>query len=423
MVKANKFIRAMNRMIKYILFLTLLSIIGQRCEAQVKTQTDSTAGWQSDIDFLAEKLTRVHPRFKNCGLPSTIDSAKEALKSRLTSLTDTGIVVEIQKLLASVGDGHTILFPFGMKKGTLLRLPLMFWLFDDGLFVVDASQKQFIGQKVLRIGSLTTEELLDKLKPYISQDNSQQFLWAVPFYCTMTDFLVSAGAIERRDSAAVTFGDNVSYSFRTEVIDPEKLEIKLIPAKTGTGPAYLVYAKENFRVEKIGRDVLYIAVNSMNDSPQKTLEEFGRGLREQLKPYKKMILDLRYNNGGEASKADELFRTCVNFDVEGGRIAVLVGRMTFSAAQTFAARIDQWTNAFFVGEKTGSKPNHYGNERPFRLPFSDLRGTISSGFNQPVSANDTRMFIQPEIEVSVISENYFSGKDPEIDAALKHLNK
>ncbi|MGE5682947.1 MAG: S41 family peptidase, partial [Bacillota bacterium] len=373
-------------MIKYFLVFTLITFMGQKCTAQHKIPADSAANWQSDIDYLAHELTRVHPRFRNCGLPASIDSVKENLKSRIGSLTDAQIAVEIQKLLAAVGDGHTILFPFGMKKGALLRIPLMFWLFDDGLFVIDAPQKQFIGRKVLRIGSLDTDELLMKIKPFISQDNNQQFLWAAPFYCTITDFLMSAGAIKSRDSATITFENNVNCSFTAETIDPGKLEIKLVPPKSGIAPAYLINREANFRVEEIRPDVLYAAVNSMNDSQGKTLEEFGKELRNLLKPYKKMILDLRYNNGGEASKADELFRTCVNFDVEGGRIAVLVGRMTFSAAQTFASRIDQWTNAFFVGERTGSKPNHYGNERPFKLPYSGLRGTISSGYNQPVSA-------------------------------------
>ncbi|MCU7493914.1 MAG: hypothetical protein HF314_03275 [Ignavibacteria bacterium] len=410
-------------MTKYFLLATMIVFMGQICAAQNGTPADSIANWKSDIDYLADKLTRVHPRFSNCGLPASLDSAKEDLKSRASSLTDAQIVVEIQKLLASVGDGHTILFPFGMNKGKLLRIPLMFWLFDDGLFVIDAPQKQFIGQKVLRIGSLRTDELLKRLEPYVSQDNGQQFLWAAPLYCTITDFLIAAGAIKDRNSATITFGNNVNYSFTAEAIDPGKLEIKLVPPKGGIAPAYLMHREANFRVEEIRPNVLYVAVNSMNDSQEKTLKDFGKELRNLLKPYKKMILDLRYNNGGEASKADELFRTCVSFDVEGGRIAVLVGRMTFSAAQTFASRIDQWTNAFFLGEKTGSKPNHYGNERPFKLPFSGLRGTISSGFNQPISINDSRMFILPEIIVPVKSESFFSGKDPEVDAALNELNK
>lgn len=62
-------------------------------------------------------------------------------------------------------------------------------------------------------------------------------------------------------------------------------------------------------------------------------------------------------------KADELMKTLIAFDSRGGKLVTLIGRMTFSAAQTFAARIDQWTNTTFVGEPTGSRPNHYGNER------------------------------------------------------------
>lgn len=39
-----------------------------------------------------------------------------------------------------------------------------------------------------------------------------------------------------------------------------------------------------------------------------------------------VILDLRLNNGGDALKSDELFRSLVAFDVRDGRIAVLTGR-------------------------------------------------------------------------------------------------
>ncbi|MGE5401911.1 MAG: S41 family peptidase [Ignavibacteriales bacterium] len=405
------------------IIISVIAVMGSRIEGQPRMPADSIASWQSDIDYLVEKIIQIHPRYRDCGLQAELNSAKANLRLKIGSLTDTQIVVELQKLLASVGDGHTILYPFGMKKGTLLRIPLMFWLFDDGLFVIDAPQRQLIGQKVLSIGSLKVDELLLNLTPYISHDNNQQFLWAAPFYCTLTDFLMAAGAIKNRDSATIVFGNNVKYSFTAKPVDPEKIEIKLIPPLNEIAPAYLMHRNDNFRVEEIRPDVLYVAVNSMNDTSQKTLEEFGKELRKLLKPYKKMVLDLRYNNGGEASKADELFKTCVAFDVEGGKIAVLVSRMTFSAAQTFATRIDQWTSAFFVGEKTGSKPNHYGNERQFKLPFSGLRGSISSGYNQPVSANDSRIFISPEIEVRVNSENFYSGKDPEIDAALNELNK
>ena len=50
-----------------------------------------------------------------------------------------------------------------------------------------------------------------------------------------------------------------------------------------------------------------------------------------------------------------------------GKFVVIIGRRTFSAAQNLATRLDLKTNAVFVGEATGSKPNHYGETHVARL--------------------------------------------------------
>jgi hypothetical protein len=386
-----------------------------------KMPIDSLEQWQNDIKYLAEKLKEIHPRFRNCGLSAEVESIKVNISDQINSLPDAKIVVGIQKFLATVGDGHTLLFPFGMKRGILFRIPLMLWSFDDGMFVIDASEKRFIGQKVIGIGKYPIEEVLRLIQPYISFDNTQQLRWATPFYITLTDFLVTIGAEEDRNNSTIIFENGVKYTFRAEPIDPENLEIKLIPTKNS--PAYLIHRDKTFWMEKVQPEILYVAVNAMNDSQQKSLETFGRELREEIKSFNHMILDLRFNNGGEASKADELLKTCIAFDARGGQLIVLIGRMTFSAAQTFATRIDQWTNALFLGEPTGSKPNHYGNERPFKLPFSGIRGTISSGYNQPVTANDVRNSISPEILIQYNSYDYFSGKDPVLEATVKEIMK
>jgi len=88
------------------------------------------------------------------------------------------------------------------------------------------------------------------------------------------------------------------------------------------------------------------------------------------------------------------------------------------AAQTFASRIDQWTGTTFAGESTGSRPNHFGNERTFTLPSSGVRGTIASGWNQPVTARDDRDTIKPEMPVATNAADYFAGRDPVLEKAL-----
>jgi hypothetical protein len=376
--------------------------------------------WKADIDSLATQLEKTHPRYKQCGLPAELRQRFKALQKTAGSRTDSQIAVEIQQALASVGDGHTLLWPFGMKRGVLLRIPLTLWLFDDGMYVVQSAQPEFIRRRVTRIGTLSIEEVTKRLERYISHDNAMQLRWAIPFYASVSDFLLAIGATDARDHVTLSFDDGTSATFAASPIDPATIDIKL-PPQPG-GPAYLLRRSENFYATTLADGTRYVQVNALEDTPGKSLADFGKELRSHLADRGRLILDLRLNSGGEARTANELLKTLIAFGVAGGRIAVLIDRMTFSAAQTLATRIDEWTDATFVGEPTGSRPNHAGNERPFRLPNSGLRGTIASGLNQPITANDTRTTIEPEIPVHVTAADYFSGQDPALKAALEALS-
>jgi Peptidase family S41 len=174
---------------------------------------------------------------------------------------------------------------------------------------------------------------------------------------------------------------------------------------------------------RISDRVLYVQLNAIVVAPGRSLAQFARDLRTDLQknPAAHLILDLRNNNGGEAGLADEMLRTLIAYDAGGGRIWVPIGRVTFSAAETLAARIDQWTAATFVGEPTGSRPNHFGNEAQFVLPHSGVRGTISSGWNQPVSGRDDRIWIAPAVRVRSESADYFAARDPVLDRILSEI--
>jgi hypothetical protein len=93
---------------------------------------------------------------------------------------------------------------------------------------------------------------------------------------------------------------------------------------------------------------------------------------------------------------------------------VLAGRNTFSAAQVFANNLDRLTNAVFVGEPTGSRPNFVGEDTALRLPWSGYFGSISSRFHQTFN-NDERIWIAPDYPVALFESDYFAGKDPVLD--------
>src|SRR6267143_154269 len=57
-----------------------------------------------------------------------------------------------------------------------------------------------------------------------------------------------------------------------------------------------------------------------------------------------------------------------------GHLFVITGRLTFSAAMNLASRLEHETHATFVGEPTGSRPNHYGEAVTLTLPQRRNKG-------------------------------------------------
>ena len=65
-----------------------------------------------------------------------------------------------------------------------------------------------------------------------------------------------------------------------------------------------------------------------------------------------------------------------------GALFVIIGRLTFSAAQNTVTAIDRETSAIFVGEPTGSRPNFIGESIYFELPYSKVRANAADLFWQ-----------------------------------------
>src|SRR4051794_19755073 len=107
--------------------------------------SDRVEEWRSDLAALKTQLQEVHPRFRTCGLPADLEARFATLTQEVDKRTDNEIVVDVQRLLASVGDGHTLLFPFGMKRGVLRRAPIKLWWFEEGLFVVEGEEQRYVG--------------------------------------------------------------------------------------------------------------------------------------------------------------------------------------------------------------------------------------------------------------------------------------
>jgi hypothetical protein len=160
----------------------------------------------------------------------------------------------------------------------------------------------------------------------------------------------------------------------------------------------------------------------VRDTDDETIEAFAGRLHTalQAKDVNTLIVDVRHNNGGNNSLVTPLVRTIVAFDVADPehRIVVLTGRNTFSACQNFINRLERWTDAEFAGEPSSSSPNFVGEETNLLLPFSRVRGSISTLYWQDSDPGDERAWIGMDFPVELSAKDYFAGRDPVLQAVL-----
>ena len=84
----------------------------------------------------------------------------------------------------------------------------------------------------------------------------------------------------------------------------------------------------------------------------------------------RVVVDLRNNGGGDNTTYRHLLEVIQDPAIDRpGRLDLLIGRLTFSAAANFATEVETTTGATFVGEPMGGSPNLYGDARPTDLPY------------------------------------------------------
>jgi hypothetical protein len=103
----------------------------------------------------------------------------------------------------------------------------------------------------------------------------------------------------------------------------------------------------------------------------------------------------------------------------GGHLYVLIGGQTFSSGVYAAMDFRNDLHAMLVGEPTGNKPNHYGQQESFVLPNSKLKVDYSvKHFHLMPDADPPSL--KPDLVVSRSLEDFLAGRDRALDTALHH---
>src|SRR4029453_19238219 len=115
---------------------------------------DEARAWRDDIRFMAREAERTHKNLYHDLSREEFAAMVAAHDAKIPSLERHEVIVEMTKIMAAVGDGHTNIYPTGDSKIGFHTLPVVFTFFGNELYVRAAhkSQRPLTGARVVRIG-------------------------------------------------------------------------------------------------------------------------------------------------------------------------------------------------------------------------------------------------------------------------------
>ncbi len=426
------------------LFLIFAGPSGGQQPRPASVPPEWVTAWRQDLRFVADSLPPMHSNFFHSVSREHFRAALDSLEARVPALTHHEIVVELARIVALVGDGHTRLtLPFDSAAGfftghsetqppkipglVFRHLPVRLYSFDDGLHVTSASPtfQNLLGAKVVRIGRLTVDDAVAAVTPTVHRDNPMQLRGLLPNWLVVPEILQARGVIEDLEQVPLEVEDTTGARRTVRLTPvPTGTAVEWVDARRpGTFPLYLRFPdRRHWFVELPDTGTVYARYREVLDDEDETVAEFAGRLSAYLREHaiERLVLDIRGNVGGNRFLSRPLIRTIVRADRlwQPGGLFVLMDRGTFSAAVMLAAELERETPAIFVGEPTGGKPNGYGDSRRVRLPRTGLTIRVSTLFWQLTDPRDGRDAITPHVSVSARFADYRENRDAMLDTVL-----
>ena len=378
--------------------------------------------WITDLKFLFDEIKRLHVDPYHSVSAEELELKAKLIEQDIPELSDQQIVFKFMELLASVGNSHNFIIPAHSLKGAFSQLPVQFYWFSDGIYIVKAKSeyKHLVGRKVISVANTPVEQVMKKIAIVNARDNEMQQYWLGPYYLSFPEVLEGLNIAKSAKKIVFTLADREGNQEQI-TLSGEPFNFTGFPTlpklEAAENPDYLKNINENYWYQNNKEDnYLYIQFNAVVQKESQSVAEFSKEVRKKIMQDKtgNVVLDLRHNSGGDGSIIPPLSRALIHFTEqnENNKLFVIIGRNTFSSAHLLLADLNRLTDAILVGEPSGSRPNHLGEAGWFKLPHTGVWGIISSQYHQASGAEDHRIWVAPHLPVTLSSAAYFSGEDP-----------
>jgi hypothetical protein len=398
--------------------------------------------WRLDIEAVAEAIHEFHPRPFRTTSPAEFHEQYEALIVDVPELSDKEVIVRLAALVALIDDGHTRLSiprqhpEIGLEFGhtptpapehpqlEFAQLPLKFEKFDDGIFVIGARADlaDLIGSRLVAIDDTRSDEAFAAVQVITYAENTQLEALMGADRLTLPDALAALGVSRGGREVMLTLvapgGGRLQRS-----VTPMGAEAYVWKDAFADGvkPLRFRHAERKFWSQHVeDGNFVYMQMDEIADDDVSMAEFVTSTLQMAVEHDAKLVIDIRNNFGGSGGLNKTLVMSIIQNNAlnDYDRTFVLTGRRTFSAAQMLVNELERYTRVTFVGEPTGSRPDHFGDPEKIRLQHSGLTLRVSRLHWSSYTAFDDREATHPDFPVGWTSSAYFAGRDPALEFAI-----
>jgi hypothetical protein len=383
------------------------------CAASSTPDAAAPTPLQREITALVEQMARLHPEVDHEVPLAELRAEAARLAERAPRLSRDDLLVGLLRLTTlGARDGHGGIFLHDPAHARPFHFfPLRVHDFADGVHVVDdVDAGAHVGKRVVAVDGVPIREVISRVEPLIPRDNASTVRLLLPEYLVCAEVLRGLGVVVGAATYSFADGTETTLEAATGALGTAFTPLPMPPRTLlyrSLGQPFLLAPLER------GRS-LYLGYHMVTSPPQPLLD---RILRAARKPgFRKLVVDVRSNGGGDNTTYWPLLELIEATSLRG-RVVVLLGRMTFSAAANFAAAVDHRTRARLVGEPSGGAPNQWGDRTPIRLPALGLTAYVAAEWVE-VEPSDERLAVEPDVRVEPTVADFLAGRDPVLRRAL-----
>ncbi|WP_119268505.1 S41 family peptidase [Taklimakanibacter deserti] len=387
--------------------------------------------------------------------------AVERLIAQSGTFDRAKLTLEAARLTALADNGHTnVLTQLGDRS--FKSVPIRLGVFSDGLFVVKAlgDAQDLVGAQLLAVNDRPIDSVITTFRPFIGGPPTL-LRQHVPRLIVSPELLTAAGLNGSADNSQYRFrlanGLVIDRFLSVADVTPELednpywpvRDLSPVPTLTdGPGwshvldaaPLYLSKLDENYWHAYVdeGR-VLFLQINRMRDQGRQRLADHLAEVLDTIKRRgtKFVVVDLRYNRGGDYTQAADFARRLADAVPPDGRIFILTGGNSFSAAISTVARIKFFAGgrATQVGEPMGDRGQFWGEGDRAILPHSKIAVRYATAYHDWENGCELEQIttcfllnyvygaapgsLTPQLTASPRFAYYASGRDMVMDEVMK----